>query len=662
MCGIAGIFGPSGGHVRAVADAMVRRIRYRGPDDTGVWCDERAGLALGHARLSILDLSAAGRQPMCSHSGQFVITYNGEIYNCIQLRAELEQMGASFRGHSDTEVLLAALEAWGLDATLRRLNGMFAFALWDRRERTLTLARDRLGEKPLYYGWAGNALIFGSELKALHGCPQFGRDIDRDALSLLLRHNCIPAPYCIYRDVLKLMPASYVVCRAEDVAARRCPQPVTYWSHQQTMAGQAAFAGSEAEAVSQLESLLRDAVGLRMLADVPLGAFLSGGIDSSTVVALMQAQRTEPIRTFSIGFQEAAYNEAHYAKQVARHLGTDHTELYVTAADALAVVPRLPTLFDEPFADSSQIPTVLLAQLARRHVTVALSGDGGDELFGGYNRYVWGRTLQRRIGWIPAWLRPLAARSIRSLPPAAWEQCLRVCAAVLPSVKHPLDKVYKVADMLEEGDLDDLYIGFVSHWKQPVEAVIGANEPSTRLTERSAWPVFSDFTQRMMYLDAVTYLPDDLLVKVDRASMAVGLETRIPLLDHRLVEFAWRLPISLKIRRETEGKWILRRLLRQYVPAECFERPKMGFGVPLDAWLRGPLRFWAEALLDEGRLRREGFFHPEPIRRKWTEHLGGVANWHYQLWNVLMFQAWLDEERTAGSVAMHQPGGRVQTC
>ncbi|MGD9727572.1 MAG: asparagine synthase (glutamine-hydrolyzing) [Nitrospiraceae bacterium] len=647
MCGIAGILSPNAGELGSIAGDMVRRIAYRGPDDCGVWCDEAAGVALGHARLSILDLSAAGHQPMVSRSGRYAITYNGEIYNCPELRVDLGRSGHGFRGHSDTEVLLAAIESWGIETALTRLNGMFAFAVWDRLERALTLARDRLGEKPLYYGWAGGALIFGSELKALYGCPWFNGDIDRGALSLLLRHNCIPAPYSIYREIAKLSPASYLTIRGDHVTAGQFPRPLTYWSQQQCAGRKSDLITSEAEAVEQLDTLLRDAVGLRMAADVPLGAFLSGGIDSSTVVALMQAQSRCPVRTFSVGFPEADYDEAAYAQAVARHLGTDHTELYVTAADALAVIPRLPALYDEPFADSSQIPTVLLSRLARRHVTVALSGDGGDELFGGYNRYFWGKALQRRIGWLPDSIRPFMVRFIRSLSPSMWRRGLRACALSGQRVKEAVDKLYKLADMLDARDLDDLYLGFVSHWKQPDAVVIDGKEPRTVLTDRSAWPVLNDFTMRMMYLDAMTYLPDDLLVKVDRASMAVGLEARIPLLDHRLVEFAWRLPMSLKIRRANEGKWILRRLLTRYVPAPLFDRPKMGFGVPLDAWLRGPLREWAEALLNEDRLRREGYFHPGPIRRKLVEHIEGRANWHYHLWDVLMFQAWLEAEATA---------------
>jgi asparagine synthase (glutamine-hydrolysing) len=645
MCGIAGIFDPTGDDGRAVALDMIGRIRYRGPDDVGVWCDEAAGVAFGHARLSILDLSPAGHQPMESRSGRYVITYNGEIYNFLEVRADLEQKGHRFRGQSDTEVLLAAIDERGLEPALAILNGMFAFALWDRAECALILARDRFGEKPLYYGWAGRALVFGSELKAFDACPRFARDIDRDALSLLLRHNCIPAPYSIYQDIRKLPPACYVRFEARHVQARLAPQPITYWSAKERLAAQPPFSGSESDAVAQLDGLLRHAVRLRMTADVPLGAFLSGGIDSSIVVALMQAQHTQPVQTFSIGFHEAEFNEVPYAREVARHLGTDHTEFYLTAADAMAVIPKLPVLFDEPFADSSQIPTFLLSQLSRRHVTVALSGDGGDELFGGYNRYVWGQAVRRRIGWMSPWLRPLVARAIRCLPPLAWDRLFHVCGSIVPSIKEPANKLYRLADLLEQGDLDDLYYGFVSHWKHPAAVVIDAKEPPTVLTDRSTWPILNDFTLRMMYLDTLTYLPDDLLVKVDRAGMAVGLETRIPLLDHRLAEFSWSLPPAMKIRRSGEGKWLLRRLLSRYLPDRLFDRPKMGFGIPLDAWLRGPLTEWADALLDEPRLRREGYFDPKPIRRKWAEHLSGRANWHHHVWNILMFQAWLEAAR-----------------
>ena len=643
MCGLVGLLSLDVPEPEDTIYRMVQAIRYRGPDDMGIWHDPASGIALGHARLSILDLSPNGHQPMLSASGRYVIVYNGEIYNFAELRKDLDMAGHSFRGHSDTEVLLAGIERWGFEPTLVRCNGMFALALWDRETRSLTLARDRMGEKPLYYGWAGKQLLFGSELKALRAHPRFDRSVDRSALTLLLRHNCVPGPYSIYEGIAKLPPAHWVTFSRATLNPGAMPQPRAYWSLNTGVEQGLShpFLGSEAEAVEELDRRLRRSVRNRMVADVPVGAFLSGGIDSSAVAALMQAESGRPVRTFSIGYTESDYNEAPFAQEVARHLGTEHTELYVSPEQALSVIHRLPTLYDEPFADSSQVPTTLVAELARQHVTVALSGDGGDELFGGYNRYFWGRTLRRRIGWIPPLARPWAARAIRMLSPQGWDRWYRRLGGLLPSIQLPGEKVYKLAQTLDVGDLDELYLGFVSHWKDPEEIVVGGKEPATLLTDRSRWPVLPDFTMRMMYLDSVTYLPDDLLVKVDRATMAVGLEARIPFLDHELVEFVWRLPLALKIRTGDMGKYLLRRMLARYVPPPLFERPKMGFGVPLDSWLRGPLRDWAEDLLDETRLRREGYFHPAPIREKWRQHLSGTANWQYHLWDVLMFQAWL---------------------
>ena len=643
MCGIAGFLSLDQVESIESLQRMVQAIRYRGPDDRGAWADPAAGIALGHARLSILDLSANGHQPMQSGSGRYVISYNGEIYNFAELKTELEPAAHRFRGHSDTEVLLAAIEQWGVEVALQRADGMFAFALWDRDSQALTLARDRLGEKPLYYGWLGNQFLFGSELKALRAFPSFDRPIDRRALTLLLRYNCIPAPYSIYDGIAKLPPGHWLTLSRAGARPGHIPGSRPYWSFKEQVELSLGdpFQGNEEEAIQELDRRLRRSIRNRMVADVPVGAFLSGGIDSSAVVALMQAQSTSRVRTFTIGYSESAYNEAPFAQQVARHLRTDHTELYVTPEEAMAVIPRLPSLYDEPFADASQIPTALVAELARRHVTVALSGDGGDELFGGYNRYFWGRTLRRRIGWIPPAARPYMARAIRTVSPQGWDRWFGLFGALLPSIRLPADKLYKLADMLEVGDLDELYLGFVSHWMAPAEVVIGGKEPATLMTERSRWALLRDFTQRMMYLDTLSYLPDDLLVKVDRATMAVGLEARIPFLDHELVQFAWRLPQSWKIRSDDQGKYLLRRMLCRYVPPALFERPKMGFGVPIDSWLRGPLREWAEDLLDEARLRREGYFHPEPIREKWRQHLSGTSNWHYHLWDVLMFQAWL---------------------
>jgi asparagine synthase (glutamine-hydrolysing) len=627
---------------------MADTLRLRGPDDGGAWVDAEAGIALGHRRLAIIDLSREGHQPMHSSCGRYVIVFNGEVYNYQDIRHELEQESQGpalpWRGHSDTEVALAAIGRWGIEAAVKRFIGMFAFALWDRTERVLYLVRDRMGEKPLYYGRMGGSILFGSELKALRAHPAFKGQIDRDALALYLRHNCIPAPYSIYRGIFKLPPGTMLAVADRDASF---PVPVQYWSAREAAEHGVAepFAGSTEEAIITLDGLLRDAVRFQMVADVPLGAFLSGGVDSSTVVALMQAQSDRPVKTFTVGFKEAGYNEALHAKAVAACLGTDHTEVYVTPAEAMAVIPKLPALYDEPFADSSQIPTFLVSELARRSVTVSLSGDGGDELFAGYNRYFWGRSIWKKLGWMPQSLRAAAAAVLTLVPPRRWDRVFSAAGHLLPSKinqRTPGDKIHKLAEVLAVESPEAMYRGLASHWKDPASVVLGASEPPTALTDRRLWSNLPDFTQRMMYLDTVTYLPDDILVKVDRASMGVSLEARIPFLDHRVVEFAWRLPLSMKVR-DGQGKWLLRQVLYRYVRKELIERPKTGFGLPIDAWLRGPLRDWAEDLLDEKRLSEEGFFDPLPVREKWKEHLSGTRNWQHYLWDVLMFQAWADQ-------------------
>ena len=651
MCGLAGFFDASGRRddaaLTATVAAMTDSLRHRGPDDGGVWVEAAAGIALGHRRLSIVDLSPAGHQPMVSADGRFVIAYNGEIYNTEELRAELP--GIPWRGHSDTEVLLEGCAAWGVAATARRLIGMFAFALWDRRERMLWLARDRLGIKPLYYGRFGDVFLFGSELKALRAHGEWPVEVERDALAAFLRHNYVPAPRSIYRGVAKLPPGT--VLRVQPGGE---PRLEAFWS-----LGEVAHAGiadrstmSDAEAADRLDALLRDAIGRRMVADVPLGAFLSGGVDSSAVVALMQAQSDRPVKTFTIGFHERGYDEARHAKAVAAHLGTEHTELYVEPSHALDIIPKLAEWYDEPFADSSQIPTFLVSEMTRRHVTVALSGDGGDELFAGYNRYFWGEALWRRLGRLPGGARRAGAGLLTALPPSAWD---RLFAAVPVRLRPPQagDKLHKLADVLRLPDQAALYRRLVSHWEEPASLVPGASEAGIPW-DLMADPKMPDFVERMQRLDTVTYLPDDILTKVDRASMAVALEARVPLLDHRVVEFAWRLPMTQKIR-GGDGKWLLRQVLHRYVPRELIERPKMGFGVPIDVWLRGPLRDWAEALLDERRLRAEGFLDPAPIRRRWAEHLSGARNWQYPLWDVLMFQAWRERWLAAAPVRQARP-------
>lgn len=648
MCGIAGFFGDGctdedlAPRARAMADAMWQR----GPDDAGVWLDPVLGLALAHRRLAILDLSPEGHQPMASVCGRWILVFNGEIYNFQTLRTELERLGQRhWRGHSDTEVMLAAFAQWGLEKTLQRLVGMFAFALWDRQARTLTLARDRLGEKPLYYGWMGRLLLFGSELKALRAHPSFRREIDRDALALLMRHGYIGAPYSIYRGIRKLPPGTFLTL---PVGAHAATAPIVYWSIRQVAEqGQSnPFRGSDQEAVTELERLLLDAVRGQMVADVPLGAFLSGGIDSSTVVALMQAQASRPVQTFSIGFWEPGFNEAEHAQAIARHLGTRHTELYVTPEEALAVIPRLPALYDEPYGDSSQIPTALVAAMARRQVTVTLSGDAGDELFCGYSRYFWATSLWRHLRWVPRPLRRALAASLTALAPARWDGLFHRLGPFIPHAlrySNPGDKVHKLAALVDARCPEHLYRTLVSFWKETERLVPGSQTPHTLLDDPVAWPDLPTFEQHMMYLDAATYLPDDILVKVDRAAMGVSLESRVPLLDHRVVEFAWRLPLSLKLR-DGQGKWALRQVLYRYVPQDLVERPKMGFGIPLAAWLRGPLREWSGALLDPQRLRHEGWFDPVPVDLLWREHLQGRRNWSYHLWNILMFQEWLEAQ------------------
>ncbi|MGI8549129.1 MAG: asparagine synthase (glutamine-hydrolyzing) [Gemmatimonadaceae bacterium] len=644
MCGFGGYWSPAG--VGSDAETLLGRmtscVAHRGPDDAGAWCDYSVGIALGFRRLSIIDLSATGHQPMHSASGRYVCTFNGEVYNFADLRNELAAIGASFRGHSDTEVLLAAFEQWGVVEGIKRAAGMFAIAVWDRQERCLHLIRDRLGEKPLYYGAPGGSLLFGSELKALRAHPSWRGEINRGALALYLRHNYVPAPYSIYSGVRKVVPGTIVTFTDGDFDL---PCVTTYWSALETAEHAAANPLNESDAamVDQLDALLRRTIRDEMVADVPLGAFLSGGVDSSLLVAMMQAQSAAPVRTFTIGFDEPGYNEATHAKRVAQTLGTDHTELYVTPAETMAVIPRLPAMYDEPFADSSQIPTFLVAQLARKSVTVSLSGEGGDELFGGYNRYFWGDRLWRRLKPVPHPMRRALSRSLRAVSPARWDAVAATLQPVLPARYHVVaagHKAHKTATFLGARTSDDMYRALMTHWPVPSD-IAGAPEPRTLLTGAERMPAFEDPIQRMMYFDLVTELPDDILVKVDRATMAVSLESRAPFLDHRVAEFAWRIPMRQKIR-HGEGKWLLRQVLYKYVPRELIERPKMGFGVPIDSWLRGPLKDWAASLLAPDRLRREGYLAEAPITEAWRAQQSGEANDAHLLWGVLMFQAWLE--------------------
>lgn len=646
MCGFAGYWGSqfSSDEAHQVLQSMGEAIAHRGPDDSGVWFDATNRLGLSHRRLSIVDLSPAGHQPMLSASVRFVIAFNGEIYNHLKLRTLLEiERPIQWRGHSDTETLLACFEQWGIQRTLKQAIGMFALAVWDAVDQSLTLTRDRLGEKPLYYGWQQDVLLFGSELKALRKHPAFSAPIQRNALALYLRHNYIPAPYTIYQDIEKLQPGTLITFDPQYPKGRI----ETYWSASEVaLAGrQQPFTGTADQAVAALDDLLSDAIGQQMVADVSLGAFLSGGVDSSTVVALMQAQSKRPVKTFSIGFNEAQFNEAEHAKAVAKHLGTDHTELYVTPEDCLAVIPKLGAMYDEPFADSSQIPTYLVSQLAKSQVTVSLSGDAGDELFAGYNRYHIANKVWSKVEKLPTFVRRAVAAGLTSVSPSTWNSLYSPVTRFAPdkAIRNIGDKLHKGAGVLHCQSIEDVYLNLVSHWHKPEQMVLNSVEPMTRLTDPAMRQLLKNPIEQMMLLDQISYLPDDILVKVDRAGMAVSLEGRVPFLDHRVVEFAWQLPLEYKLR-EGQTKWCLRQVLYKHVPKSLIERPKMGFGVPIDSWLRGPLREWASDLLDPATLKQQGFFDEVAVQQMWVEHLSGRLNWQYHLWDILMFQAWLAEQ------------------
>lgn len=646
MCGIAGLLGPPSGRneaeMTALATSMANVLDHRGPDASGAWVDPAAGVALGHRRLAVIDLSSWGNQPMASSCGRIVVVFNGEIYNHRDLARDLAAEGRSPRGHSDTEALVEALAAWGTDATLSRLNGMFAFAAWDRSRRVLALARDRMGEKPLYYGRAGTDFVFGSELKALRRHPDFAADIDRGALASFLRFRYVPAPHTILREVRKLEPGHVLRVAFDERRDRITETDTMYWSvREAAIAGMARRADvmPEHELIDEADSRLRAAVGLRMEADVGLGSFLSGGIDSSTVTALMQAQSSGPVRTFTVGYDDPAWDESASAAQIAETLGTDHTDLRVTPAEALDVIPEIADTYDEPFADSSQIPSMLVSRLTRRHVTVALSGDGGDELFGGYNRYLWAPRLLATSAHLPRRVRSMAGQALASRSPAQWGRAYAHVEAFMPRrwrQRMPGDKIGKLAQALQAGDAQELYVDLVSHWKCPESVVVGGTEVARPTFD--AGPLGA--VDAMTLADMAAYLPGDILTKVDRASMASSLEARAPLLDHHLVEWSWTLPADAKIR-AGRGKWLLRSVLARYVPATLWERPKMGFGVPIGDWLRGPLRDWAETLLDPAVLRADGYLQSEPISAAWQQHISGRANRQYELWDVLMFQSWL---------------------
>ncbi len=650
MCGFIGFFDQSrrlsSPASLSLVKAMAEAIRHRGPDDHGEWSDPDSGIAFGHRRLSILDLSPEGHQPKSSHCGRYVIIYNGELYNFRDLRKDLEALGHSFRGTSDTEIMLSAFTQWGVFESLKKFNGMFAFALWDKKEKLLHLSRDRVGEKPLYYGWQGKTFFFSSELKAMRVHSDFQGQISEAALDLFIQYNYVPAPHSIYKNIFKLQPGTLLTLPTH--SDRQDWTTETYWSLHDTVeaASQNPFSGSDDEAVQALDDLLTDAVKIRMQSDVPLGAFLSGGIDSSTIVALMQKVSTRPVSTFTIGFSEKGFDEAKIAKQVAAHLGTDHTELYLTPQDAMNVIPKLPHLYDEPFSDSSQIPTYLVSQLARQKVTVALSGDAGDELFGGYGRYLRGSQVWNAMTKIPYPIRLGISKTILGVPYQWSDAFFSTLGSITPSkrdlkfkVRRLSDTSHRLAQLLQVKDLSTMHSKIVSNVEID-RVVLNDQNPianvfsSTRIPNSLTSPM-----EKMMYLDTLHYLPDDILAKVDRASMGVSLESRIPLLDPRLIQFAWSLPLHFKLREGT-GKWLLKQLLYKYVPRQLVERPKMGFSVPIDLWLKGPLRDWAESLLDTKTLQNDGFFSSKNVLQNWDLYLKGKRGRQPLLWSVLMFQSW----------------------
>jgi asparagine synthase (glutamine-hydrolysing) len=640
MCGIAGLVWKSlGSKSTTVLEKMSDSLYHRGPDGAGIWSHRSLNIGLVHRRLAILDVSEAGKQPMMSNSHRYVVSFNGEIYNFFDIKSEIaRQTGKTqYRGGSDTEVILAALDVWGLEGAIKKLEGMFAISIWDESAQALYLVRDRMGEKPLYYGFSNGTFAFGSELKVFRAIHGFDLSIDPNAVSNFVRYSFVEESRSIYKEVKKLPPASYLKISLDSIEA--IGEPVKYWdlNNIATIATRNQFSGTDEQAIQTLDGHLSRIIKLQMISDVPLGAFLSGGIDSSTIVACMQRESTRPVKTFTIGFEESHYDESKYAEQVAHYLGTDHTTLNLNWNQALSLIPRLPEIYDEPFADSSQIPTFLVAQLARQNVTVALSGDAGDEVFGGYNRHQWIPKIWRRTECLTRGGRRLVGNLLNTLRPDRWDNLFSIGNRFLSNAKNPGEKLQKLANSIGAANVQELY-DFVRS-----QGLSQTNLMSTDMTtkaESSPWLELDCLENTLMLADMNHYLPGDILAKVDRAAMAVSLETRVPFLDHQLIEFAWSLPLHMKIR-NGEGKWILRRVLEKYVPSKLFDRPKSGFGVPIDSWLRGPLKEWASDLLSMDRIRRDGYFDAEKIQKLWDEHLSGKRRWHHQLWNILMFNAWL---------------------
>jgi asparagine synthase (glutamine-hydrolysing) len=649
MCGISGFitkeYLPADNYDN-ILDSFNESLAHRGPDASGKWYDEENKIGLAHRRLSILDLSVAASQPMISDNGNYVIVFNGEIYNHLEIRNKLSIR--SFKSHSDTETLLYAFQEFGIETTLNMTVGMFALALWDRENKTLYLARDRFGEKPLYYGFSNGNFIFSSELKALKKYPNFNSDLNRESIALYFRYSYIPSPFTIYNGINKLPPGSYLkIQNLNNNSSNDNLKPIYYWNFNQIIinAQNNIFNIADNDAINLVEDQLNKTIKGQMISDVPLGAFLSGGIDSSLVVALMQNQSKNSIKTFTIGFNESNFNEAVYAKDVARHLNTDHTELYVTSKDALSVIPMLSNIYDEPFADSSQIPTYLVSKMTKSKVTVSLSGDAGDEVFGGYNRYIFANNIWSKFNACPYFLRNSIKHSLTSISPTKYDKINEVFKSInISKINNLGDKIFKFSELMNCKNEYEVYLNLVSQWPNTNDLILNNHEPLSIVNDKNKWPKLNNFTNWMMAIDTLSYLPDDILTKVDRAGMATSLETRIPFLDHNLVEMAWRLPLNMKIR-NGQSKWILRQILNKYVPSELINRPKMGFGVPIDIWLRGPLKEWGSELLDYTRIKNEGYFNPEIVTNKWNEHQSGKRNWQHQIWSLLMFQSWLDNNR-----------------
>lgn len=649
MCGIVGFYSKTPILLNKVIEKMKLAISHRGPDSNGTWIDKNSGIVLGHQRLSIVDLSQAGHQPMKSNTERYVLTYNGEIYNHLEIRKQIESFKSNiiWSGHSDTETFLEAIELWGIEETLKKIEGMFAFAIWDQKLRKLYLARDRIGEKPLYYGFQGSGynktFLFCSELKGLKKHPEFNFHINRDAVALQMRLSYIPTPFTIYKDIFKLKAGHYLELNEKDLINNHLPSSKPYWSLTSAIVYGINNNLEEDENTikKDLESHLKKTIKKRMISEVPLGAFLSGGIDSSLIVALMQSQSNDPIKTFTVGFNEGDFNEAIHAKKIAEHLGTDHTEIYISSKEAMEVIPNLSKIYDEPFSDVSQIPTILVSQLAKKNVKVALSGDSGDELFCGYNRHIFSKKFSKIIQPMPLFIRKLLSSSIHSISTEKWNKMIKLIPN-MSKFKNFGNTIHKFAGILEAKTVDELYIMLCSQWRDPTDVVINSEEPNTYLSNLKNELIGLNLQEEMMALDQITYLPDDILVKVDRAAMASSLETRIPFLDHKIIEYAWRIPHSLKFR-NGQGKWILRQILKEYLPNDLIKKQKQGFGVPIDSWLRGPLKDWSESLLNEKKINDEGFFNSRIIREKWSDFLSGKRNFHNELWSVLMFQTWLDE-------------------